>query len=66
MGVKEVVDVNGSAVTYRFTDGSVATHDVRWVNGGPVYGPLNTVNSAQRLAVAMYNDRNNAPVGGWL
>lgn len=65
--VVEPVSFQDNAVTYRFSDGSVATHQtIKDRRGFMQAGPLDTLNTAQLVAVSNFLEQANKPDGGWL
>ena len=64
--VRNVISCVNGATTFKFSDGSVATHqtvkDGRFLKAGP----LDTLNAAQLQAVSLFNAVENKKDGGWL
>ena len=62
-----VVSFKDNAVTYKFSDGTTATHQtVKDARGFLKAGPLDTLNSQQLMAVSKFNEVALKPNGGWL
>lgn len=65
--VTEVVSFRDNAVTYRFSDGTMGTHQtIKDRRGFMEAGPLDTLNAAQLVAVSNYNAQAQKPDGGHL
>lgn len=64
--VVDVVAFVDNGVTYRFSDGSVGTHQTLKDGRGFLYaGPLDTVNAQQLLAVVEFTKEDKKETG-WL